>query len=107
MQAGFLRNQVELQTNSPSTNGFGEQIASWTTVATVWASITPLSGREFVEAKAREVDATVRITIRYRSDMLPTPNWRVKFGSRYYDIDSVINRDERGKTVDLMCREVM
>lgn len=79
----------------------------WTTQATVWASITPLSGREFVEAKQRQIDATVRITIRYRADMLPTPNWRVKFGSRIYDIDSVINRDERGRTVDLMCREVM
>ena len=107
MQAGNLRHQIELQTNTPTTNSFGEQIPVWTTQATVWASINPLAGREFVEAKQRKIDATVRIITRYRADMLPTPNWRVKFGNRIFDIDTVMNRNERNRTVDLMCREVM
>jgi head-tail adaptor len=30
---------------------------------------------------------------------------RIKFGSRYFTIDSVINVDERGISLDLMCSE--
>ena len=108
MRAGILRHRVDLQTNTPTRDAFGAEVAAWSTVATVWAAVSPVSGREFIEAKARAVDVTTRITIRYRPDVLPSPtNWRVLFGARVFDIDSVINRDERGMTIDLMCREVI
>ena len=45
------------------------------------------------------------IRIRYYSGV--TPKWRVKWGSRIYDIESVINPDEKNVMLDLMCVEVI
>ena len=44
-----------------------------------------------------------RIIIRYLSGIVP--KMRVKYGSRIFDILSVINVSERNRELQLMCRE--
>src|SRR5690606_11990147 len=68
--SGDLRHKVQLQENQitqdPTT---GEMVPSWVTVASVWAQVVPMSGREFLAASAEQSEVRGRITIRYREDV--------------------------------------
>ena len=46
MRIGTLRHRVELQEPVENQDGYGEAERTYTTYATVWASVEPLSGRE-------------------------------------------------------------
>ena len=105
MEAGKLRNQVELQRVAVTADAFGDQVKTWATLATVWASIEPLSGREFLQASQVMSDITVRIKIRGRSDIALTPKDRVLFGARTFDIRHVIDWGGNGIETQLLCTE--
>ena len=103
MRAGELRHRVTIQQKSVTRNTFGEEVVTWQDVATVWAAIEPLRGREFFESQQVNAEVTTRIRIRYRPGI--TPTMRVVFGNRVFDIQAVINVDERNRELHLMCRE--
>jgi len=71
--------------------------------ATVQASIEPVSGREYFAEQSTQADVTHRVYTRYVSGVVP--KMRVKYGSRVFDILSVINTRERNVELQLMCRE--
>jgi SPP1 family predicted phage head-tail adaptor len=98
MEAGKLRHQVELQRVAVAVDSHGDQTKTWTTIATVWASIEPLSGREFLQASQTMSDVTVRIKLRAYPGITLTPKDRVKFGTRTFDIRHIV--DWGGKNVE-------
>lgn len=71
-------------------------------VATVWASVEALRGREYLEAQKIRAEVTYRVIIRYRNDIKPT--MRIKFDNRELEIQSVIEIG-RKKYLELMCIE--
>ena len=104
MRSGELKNSIELQSQVRTPDGLGGFSTSWLTTATVWAAIWPISAKETIEG-ARPVSAiTHRIRIRYRNGVKASQ--RVKFGSKYFSIESVINPNTDYKALDLMAREV-
>jgi SPP1 family predicted phage head-tail adaptor len=100
MSAGEFNRRVTLQTKSTTRAANGEEVVTWGDTATVWAFVEPLRGREFF-AGAQMTDAVdYRVTVRYRTGVVR--EMRVKYGTEYLDIVSVI---EVGKKValELMC----
>jgi SPP1 family predicted phage head-tail adaptor len=75
IEAGRLRHQVRIEQSvlvvdsngdaiqDPNT---GETTNEWIEVATVWAAIEPISGREFIQSQATQSQITARIVIRFR-----------------------------------------
>jgi SPP1 family predicted phage head-tail adaptor len=104
MRAGTLRHLVDLQSPSVAQNAYGEPIESWTTYASVWAAIQPLSARETAQAPQATPIATHVVMLRYLSTV--TAGHRLKFGTRYLNVESVINTDERNRELQLQCKEV-
>ena len=107
MQAGELRHRVTIQAIVASTgdNMGGQTVSRYDDVMTVWAGIDPPKGREYFGAGQTQSETVTRVRIRYRPD-ITTVN-RIKFGStRYFDINAVINPDERNRELILMCIEV-
>lgn len=100
IRAGTLDRRIVIQTNTPAQDGYGEPVASWSTLATVWARYEALTGRErFVaDQVAAEIDA--RFTIRYRSDV--TPKQRVTWDSKTWDIAAVLEEGRR-EALHLLC----
>lgn len=47
----------------------GATSGTWTEVATVYAAIEPLSGKEFIAAQATQAQVVARILIRYRAGL--------------------------------------
>lgn len=105
MQAGKLRKRVTIQEQDVSRDDFGAEVVTWVDVATVWAAVEPLRGREFLEAQ-RE-GATVDTRIRIRGCLTVTPAMQAVWGSHTYDIQAVIRVEERGVETQLMCRELL
>jgi SPP1 family predicted phage head-tail adaptor len=104
MQAGKLRHRITIQEPVTARNGYGEAITTWTAVATVWASVEPLSGREFFAAEHVQSEVTHRVRMRWQSGI--TPDMRVLFGGRVLKVEAVINYGERRTDLQLMCQEV-
>ena len=99
MQAGRLNRRCTLQQPGTTTDELGQPIPGWTDVATVWASIVDVSGREYVAAGGLQNSAQTKITIRYRSGIVPS--MRVVHGSDAYNVEAVLGQDRRGLL--LMC----
>ena len=95
MEAGRLRHRVVIQSLAETQDGAtGAITESWSTLATVWAAIEPLSGREFIAAAESGSEVVARIVMRHRSDV--TAKMRIVDGSMTYNIQAVLPDLESG-----------
>jgi len=88
---------LELQAKSTIQDDYGAESIAWITVATVWAAIEPLAGRELIAAQAAQSETTGKIRIRFRSDV--SPAMRGKFGEKIYNFLAAIDMDERNREI--------
>lgn len=102
---GSLRHRIALQQVANAIDAGGGNARTWTTTKTVWGFVRPLTGREQLHADQLRDSVTHRITIRYDSGAIPTPLWRVSYDSRTFNIRSVLDVDERNKTLVMMVDE--
>lgn len=103
MKTGDLRQRVTIEQKTAFQDANGEEQITWTTWATVYAAVEPLSGREYLAAGTQQAAIDTRIRVRYRPG-ITTDTMRVAHGSDVYDIESVIHVQERNREVQLMCR---
>ena len=80
--------RVTLKSKSVVRDAVGGETITWSTLATVWARVEVLRGREFVELCAAGSEITTRFTVRYRSDV-STVN-ALTWGTRQYSIVETI-----------------
>lgn len=107
INAGELRHRIVLQQPvSSAQDAGGQPTIAWTTKATVWAAVKPLQGREFFSAEKVNSDIDHRIVIRYYAGGI-TPSWRVQFGTRIFQIQSIIVPNETKEEMQLMCKETI
>jgi SPP1 family predicted phage head-tail adaptor len=101
---GKLRHRITIQQESETSDSMGGNTIMWNDVATVWASINPLSGKEYYDAEQVQSEVSHKIRIRYRSGI--TSDMRIDFKGRIFKIVSPpINWEERDREMMLMCRE--
>jgi SPP1 family predicted phage head-tail adaptor len=108
MEAGRLNHRIVLQSRSSTIDSVGGQATTWTPVATVWAQIQPLSGRELIAAQASQSEISHRITLRYQAafaDPQTVAAMRVVYGSRIFNIAAALNQSENNHTLVLMASE--
>ena len=103
MNIGKLRHQIELQSYTTTADDVGHPVKTWSTYTTIWAWVRPMSGREQLNAEQVTGEITHKVTIRYHSTIAVTN--RIKFGSRYFDINFIGNYDERNVFMEIMCKE--
>lgn len=86
MDIGELDQQVTLQ-KLTETNTSGELVGVWTNVAKVWAKVISQKGGEAFEAARLNATDTIRVCMRYRTDI--TPAFRLTWGTQTYSITNV------------------
>lgn len=104
IRAGRLRHRVRVEQTVSVDNGVGGKTRSWQTVAKRWASIEPISGREFREASQTNSTVTHRVVLR-AGGLSITPKNRIRLGARAFGIEAITDRDERGEMLELQCTE--
>jgi len=103
MQAGLLRKRLTIQSRSTTQDSYGQPALTWTDVDTVWGEIVPVSGSESLTADAVQSSQVHMVTIRYYPGI--TTKMRIKYNERIFDIKSVLNENERNRTLTLSCLE--
>ncbi len=105
MRIGRLNYRVKLQAIVPTTDAEGFTVESWQDVATVWAHVAPLLGREALQASQLEEKITHRVTMRYRGDL--NNRMRLTFQGRIFQVQSILSPDEARQALQVMCEEVV
>lgn len=80
----------------------GETQQHWLEVATVWAAVEPLNGREFFAAATTVAEVETRIRIRYRPGLSVAD--RINHEGTLHNIQTVINPRSGDRELVLMCR---
>ncbi len=101
---------VELQTPGETADGYGQMVPTWTTVISVWANLKPSltlrgSGEDVNAMQLRGI-ATHVITMRYLPSLPVTPQMRLKYGSRIFNILSIVNVDEANLQYQIHAKEI-
>ena len=104
MRAGSLKHKISIEIYTSSTNEFNEETKQWEFYRSVYASITPLSAKEYFKAGVHS-EATHKVEIRYISEI--TSKMRIIYDNRIFNIESVLNIREENKTLQLICTEVV
>ncbi len=98
-----MRHRLTLETPVETQGPDGSMTISWVPFATVWGSVEPLLGREWFDAQREQADVSHRVRMRFLAGV--THTMRVVWGSRVFEIESVLNAGERNRELVLMCRE--
>jgi SPP1 family predicted phage head-tail adaptor len=126
MNIGDLRNRVTIQRYDTTRDEAGQEIPDWKDLATVWASVQPLQGRERFIAQQVQASLSHKVTIRYnrgwytewsfvtQNQIAPigdqvkvSPKLRLVFDGRVLEINAVIDIEERHRFLELHCSEVI
>ena len=103
MRSGTLRHRITIQESTEVSDGMGGFMTVFSDTLEAWAAIWPLTAKESLDAMKLELQVTHKIRIRYRSGI--TAKNRIKFGTRYFNIISLINYEERNKQLDMLALE--
>lgn len=99
MRAGDLDRRITIQKPSTEQDEWGQRANEWSDVCSVWASISDISGREYVSASAERSEISTRIIIRERSGI--NASMRVVRGDDIYNILAVLNSSHK---LQLLCK---
>jgi len=101
MLIGRLDRLVVIKQATFTQDGFGENIAINSTLATVWARFEFEKGKVGYEADTFIGTAPAKMTIRYRSDIQVSPKHYIEYNSKDWFIRSV---EEIGRKEGLILR---
>lgn len=101
LPAGKFSQRVTLQQASRVKDAAGATSDAWADVATLWARVEPLRGKEYFAGDQMQEAVDYRVTIRHRSGVDRT--MRVMWRGNPLDVVSVIDVNASRKTLELMC----
>lgn len=104
LDIGRLRHRIELLRyevyQDPRSGAIKED---WVPVAKRWATVEPVRGQERWAAQQVQAEVTHRIYMRYMPGV--TPDMKIRFRGREFDIYFVRNIDERNEMLEILATE--
>ncbi len=104
MQAGKLNRRVTVQRVSETQNTFGEVTETWTHLVSTWAQWLPLKGTEKFTARQFAPELSGEFRMRYRE---LTPKDRIVMDGRIFDVEGVIDVDDRRRELRCTVEELV
>ena len=101
--AGDLNKRITIEAPTLTSDGMGGFSTVYSSIATVYAAIWPVSATDILRNNAPMMEVTHRIRIRYRSVMKSA--WRISWAGRYFSIVSIIDPSMKHEWLDLLCKE--
>lgn len=97
-----LNKLVQIERQATQQDSAGQQKQVWTELAQTWASIRPLSSRQYYAASGERSEVTHEIIMRHGVDIQSRD--RIVYGDRVFDVLTPVNVDERDRYLN--CRSV-
>ena len=95
--ASRLRHRITFQEPNDTADGAGGVTRGWSDVATVWAEVIPLRSGNDESLLDAEMQGTTRLRI--------TTAMRIVFGTRLFNIRSVVNAEEASVILEITAEE--
>lgn len=104
---GSLHQRVQIQKATETRDDYGEVIRTYNTVATRWAKIEDLSGREPFDNARVENYATHMVTVRWYEplDGAGKNDFRFIYKGMAYNIEAIDNKMKRDRVLICECVE--
>jgi SPP1 family predicted phage head-tail adaptor len=99
IEAGNLNKRLTFQTG---TSNAGDAL-TWADTLTVWGSVEPLTGTWLFQSQQANSKTSGIVKVRFNTDI--NSSMRIKFGSRYLRIDTIINPKEYNEYLQIMYSE--
>ncbi len=103
MISGRKSSSIEIQTVTQVVNDFGGLTETWATFKKVFAEVNPKRGQEYFSS--RQINTKNDVVFRFNYFSGITTKMRVSYNTRVFDIQSIININERNREIELMCEE--
>jgi SPP1 family predicted phage head-tail adaptor len=103
IRTGLLRHKICIQEKVTLRDSMGGEIVTWEPFTYCWAQIEPLSGREYFAAKQAQASISHKMIMRYQSGI--KPYHRIQWGERNFNIDAILNPEERNRELTIFCTE--
>ena len=100
-QAGQLDRRITIQTFSETTDTFGQEVKSFSTLAQVWANVVEKVGREGEDGEMIAATKKVEFIIRYRTDV--DEEMRIVYNNNTYKIQAIQSADARKAFLKIVC----
>lgn len=100
---GQLRHRLVIEAPDETPDGAGGVVRTWSTLATVWGEIEPLSADDVLLADKRVGLVTHKVHVRYRTDL--DLGHRFRLGARLFTIRALRDPEERGRFLECLCAE--
>ena len=109
MNAGAYTKLITIEKRTKTRNENGFPVEEWSEYYTNYAYVNKLSGSEFWQAAETASQSTVRFEMRYHPqlDSVNTKEFRIKFGTRTFNITNVDNVQFKNETVKISGIEVV
>jgi SPP1 family predicted phage head-tail adaptor len=105
VNAGFLRHRCWIKQPTHTQDGYGGITTTWGTVTVCWGAYEPIRGHEWMESSLQNSQVSGKFRMHYFAGI--TPDMQLYFGTRTFQIVSVINPSERRKELELMLKELV
>jgi SPP1 family predicted phage head-tail adaptor len=100
-QAGQLDRRITLQTFSETTDTFGQEVKTYSTLASVWANVKESIGKEGEDGDMIAATKKVEFIIRYRTDV--NEQMRITYNNNTYKIQAIQSADARKAFLKIVC----
>lgn len=108
MDIGRLNQRITVQQRTATLDSYGQELNTWNDVATVWANVKPISGREKMRGMAIESQLTHTVAVRYRAAFMPPKTvdaYRINYDGRIFNITAARDLDEDREYIIFDCTE--
>jgi SPP1 family predicted phage head-tail adaptor len=107
MQGGLLKKRVVVEFPDEGRSADSGAIEpTWTTLITMWAKISPFTGKETFNAQQFSGKVTHSVTMRANAKSLTiTPKMRLTYKGRIFNIHLAINVNEADKEMLILAEE--
>jgi SPP1 family predicted phage head-tail adaptor len=103
VHAGSRRQRVTVEAATVVRDSTGQGIETWGIVATIRASIEPLTGGEFFTAQTMFAETTARFRTRYNPELTLDKKMRlVDHQGGIWDVKSVLDREFRQRDLEIV-----
>jgi SPP1 family predicted phage head-tail adaptor len=100
-----MNRRITIRATTRTPDGGGGWAESPVDVATVWARVEGLDGRELIQAMQTEMQRPFRFTIWYRPDV--TGANTILYDGRTFDIRSVVDPGEKHRELHILAEEIV
>lgn len=108
MEPGRFRHRVTIQNFTTERDQSGQEIEQWSDGETVSAEVRGVSGRELIASGAERAEATIRVWIRFRTDVTAASRLLCRSGpfrGQVLEVTGPPVPDAKGIRLEILCKQ--